>query len=155
MRIDVRVQPESFSLDAEVAHLAQAGHDIGGIGAFLGLVRAEDGLQALTLEHYPGMTESMMIRIVRQAGVRFGLLACTVIHRVGRLPVGAPIVLVLCAAPHRAAALDGTAFVIDWLKTRAPFWKRQDYADGRTNWVEARCSDDQATARWAETGLMS
>lgn len=148
MLVDIRVQEETFSLDAEIARLAETGFDVGGIGAFIGLVRGDAGLVALALEHYPGMTESMIARIVAQAGTRFGLLACTVIHRVGRLPVGAPIVLVLCAAAHRGAALEATGFVIDWLKTQAPFWKREDYPDGQARWVAARESDEAAAARW-------
>jgi molybdopterin synthase catalytic subunit len=152
MRLDIRVQADPFSLDAETALLMQAGHEIGGIGVFLGVVRGGDGLAALTLEHYPGMTESMIARIAKEAGARFGLLACTVIHRVGRLEVGAPIVLVLCAAAHRGAALEATSFVIDWLKTRAPFWKREDDADGRGSWVEARDSDEDAAMRWGGAG---
>ncbi|ACI49852.1 molybdopterin biosynthesis MoaE protein [Gluconacetobacter diazotrophicus PA1 5] len=152
MRVDVRVQADPFSLDVETARLTRDGHDIGGMGMFLGVVRGGDGLAALTLEHYPGMTESMIARIVHEAGARFGLLACTVIHRVGRLEVGAPIVLVLCAAAHRGAALEATSFVIDWLKTRAPFWKREDRADGSSAWVEARESDEAAATRWGPVG---
>ena len=105
-------------------------------------------LQALTLEHYPGMTERAITAIVAEAERRFRLLGCTVLHRIGRLPVGEVIVLVLTAAPHRGDALDATAFLIDWLKTRAPFWKRQDYADGSSEWVEARDADDAVAARW-------
>ncbi|GBQ29493.1 molybdopterin converting factor large subunit MoeE [Gluconacetobacter sacchari DSM 12717] len=152
MRVDIRVQEETFSLDAELARLADAGLEMGGIGAFVGVVRGDAGLAALVLEHYPGMTESMIARIVDQAGSRFGLLACTVVHRVGRLPVGAPIVLVLCAAAHRGAALDATGFVIDWLKTQAPFWKREEYPDGQARWVAARPSDEEAAARWGTAG---
>nr|WP_220790336.1 molybdenum cofactor biosynthesis protein MoaE [Gluconacetobacter takamatsuzukensis] len=150
--VDIRVQEEGFSLDAELARLAGVGLDVGGIGLFMGLVRGDGGLAALVLEHYPGMTESMIARIVAQAGTRFGLLACTVIHRVGRLPVGAPIVLVLCAAAHRGAALEATEFVIDWLKTQAPFWKREEFPDGQGRWVAARESDEAAAARWGMDG---
>lgn len=152
MLVDIRVQEEPFSLDAELMRLAAAGLDVGGIGAFVGLVRSDAGLAALTLEHYPGMTESMIGRIVAQAGGRFDLLGCTVIHRVGRLPVGAPIVLVLCAATHRGAALEATGFVIDWLKTQAPFWKHEEYPDGQGRWVAARDSDEDAAARWDRGG---
>ncbi|GAA4482777.1 molybdenum cofactor biosynthesis protein MoaE [Gluconacetobacter asukensis] len=152
MQVDIRIQEEAFSVDAEIARLAGVGFDVGGIGLFMGLVRGDAGLAALVLEHYPGMTESMIGRIVAQAGTRFGLMACTVIHRVGRLPVGAPIVLVLCAAAHRGAALDATGFVIDWLKTQAPFWKREEYPDGQAKWVAARESDEAAAARWDAGG---
>ncbi|GBQ30482.1 molybdenum cofactor biosynthesis protein MoaE [Gluconacetobacter azotocaptans] len=152
MTIRVSVQTAAFSMDAERARLMQGAHEAGGVGAFLGVVRGGAGLRALTLEHYPGMTESMIGRIAAEAQARFGLLGCTIIHRVGRLGVGEPIVLVLCLAAHRAAALDATAFVMDWLKTRAPFWKREEFEDGRTAWVDAREADDAAAARWARDG---
>lgn len=154
MQVDIRIQEETFSLDAEIARLAATGLDVGGIGIFMGLVRGDAGLAALVLEHYPGMTESMIGRIVAQAGTRFDLLACTVIHRVGRLPVGGAIVLVLCAAAHRGAALDATGFVIDWLKTQAPFWKREEYPDGQARWIAARESDEAAALRWDTGGPM-
>src|ERR1700722_9210529 len=102
----------------------------------------------MTLEHYPAMTERAIAQITEEAERRWGLLGCTVIHRVGRLVAGANIVLVLAAASHRQAALDATAFLIDWLKTKAPFWKREEFADGGTAWVEAREADDAAAARW-------
>ena len=95
------------------------------------------------------MTERAIAAIAAEAERRFRLLGSTVLHRVGRLSVGEPIVLVLAAAPHRGDALDATAFLIDWLKTRAPFWKRQDYSDGSHDWVEARGTDDAAAARWS------
>ncbi|MBE7212089.1 MAG: molybdenum cofactor biosynthesis protein MoaE [Gluconacetobacter diazotrophicus] len=155
---NIRVQAEPFDLGAEMAALQErAGTGAGGIGCFVGVVRADSGsgsaapLAALFLEHYPGMTEHALSDIVSDGIRRFGLLACTVVHRVGRLPVGEPIVLVLTAAPHRAAALDATAFLIDWLKTRAPFWKRQEFADGTGAWIEARDADDRAAARWDAT----
>ena len=142
----VRVQAERFDVAAEMAALGLPG--VGGIGCFVGLVRADGGLSALVLEHYPAMTERAIGRMAEQATRRFGLSGCTVIHRVGALAVGEAIVLVLAAAPHRAAALDGTAFLIDWLKTGAPFWKREESADGSHRWVEAREADDVAAARW-------
>lgn len=150
----VRVQAEPFDLAAEMASLSAAGGAaIGGIGCFMGVVRGDPGadgrvLQALTLEHYPGMTERAIGAIAAEAERRFGLLGCIVLHRVGRLAVGEGIVLVLAAAPHRGDALDATGFLIDWLKTKAPFWKRQDYADGSSDWVEARTADDAAADRW-------
>jgi molybdopterin synthase catalytic subunit len=149
----VRVQAEPFELGAEFAALAGGCTDIGGVGAFVGQVRdAADGrrIVAMTLEHYPGMTERAMAAIVAEAEARWSLLGCTVIHRVGRLLPGEPIVLVLAAAPHRAAALAATGFLIDWLKTRAPFWKKEEFADGGTAWVEAREADDAAAARWRQ-----
>jgi molybdopterin synthase catalytic subunit len=142
----VSVQASPFDVGAEMAALGAAG--VGGIGCFVGVVRGEDGLAALTLEHYPGMTERAIAGIANEAVRRFALRGCTVIHRVGRLGVGEPIVLVLAAAAHRQAALHATEFLIDWLKTRAPFWKREEFADGSQRWVESRDTDDHAAARW-------
>ena len=102
----------------------------------------------MTLEHYPAMTERAIARITEEAERRWQLLGCTVIHRVGRLAAGENIVLVLAAAAHRQPALDATAFLIDWLKTKAPFWKKEEFADGGATWVEARDADDAAAARW-------
>ncbi len=144
----VRVQEAAFDLAAESALLAAGRTDIGGMASFVGLCRADDGLAALTLEHYPGMTERAIAAIAAQAEARWPLTGCTVIHRVGRLPPGEPIVLVLTASSHRAAALESCAFLIDWLKTRAPFWKREEFADGRERWVEAKAEDDAAASRW-------
>lgn len=150
----VRVQQAPFDVGAEMATLAAScGGVVGGIGCFVGLVRGDRGddgrtLLALTLEHYPGMTERALGAIAAEAERRFALVGCTVLHRVGRLGIGEGIVLVLAAAPHRADALEATAFLIDWLKTRAPFWKRQDYTDGSSDWVEARATDDLAADRW-------
>ena len=150
----VRIQAGPFDAGAELAALAgSCGGGVGGLGCFVGLVRADPGaggraLRALTLEHYPGMTERAIAAIAEAAERRFDLLGCTVVHRVGPLGVGEPIVLVLAAAAHRAAALEATGFLIDWLKTRAPFWKRQDYADGSHDWVEARPADEDAAGRW-------
>lgn len=150
----VRIQAEPFDVGAEMAALGTAcGTSVGGIGCFVGVVRAdppggERVLQALTLEHYPGMTERAIGGIAREAERRFALLGCTVLHRVGRLGIGEGIVLVLAAAPHRGDALAATGFLIDWLKTKAPFWKRQEYDDGSSAWVEARAADDAAASRW-------
>ena len=102
----------------------------------------------MTLEHYPGMTEGAIARIADQAAERWPLLGCTVIHRVGPLVPGDNIVLVIATSAHRQAALDATAFLIDWLKTKAPFWKREDLADGSGAWVDAREEDDAAASRW-------
>lgn len=145
----VRVQEEPFDLAAEAAALSAGRADVGGMASFVGLCRADDGLSALVLEHYPGMTERAIRRIAEDACARWPLTGCTVIHRHGRIPPGGPIVLVLTASPHRAAALESCAFLIDWLKTRAPFWKREEFADGRPpRWVEAKEEDDAAAARW-------
>ncbi len=108
----------------------------------------EHSIRALTLEHYPAMTLRAIGRITDEAEQRWQLLGCTVIHRVGKMLPGENIVLVLTAAAHRQAALDSTAFLIDWLKTKAPFWKREEYSNGDGVWVEARESDDAAAARW-------
>jgi molybdopterin synthase catalytic subunit len=151
----VRVQAEAFDVGAEIAALTGSRSEIGGIGCFLGVVRDDAALSqgarklaALTLEHYPGMTERAIARIAKEAEARWTLAGCTVIHRVGRMTPGEPIVLVVAASSHRQAALDATAFLIDWLKTRAPFWKREEFADGEGLWVDARESDDMAAARW-------
>ena len=102
----------------------------------------------MTLEHYPGMTERALTRIGENAMARFELQGCTLIHRVGTLYPGDNIVLVLAAAPHRHAALEGTAFLIDWLKTRAPFWKRECFQNGAERWVDAREADEAASGKW-------
>jgi molybdopterin synthase catalytic subunit len=145
----IRVQPGPFDLGHEMSLLTAGRTDIGGIGAFVGTVRAQPAsLLALTLEHYPAMTEKALHRIAAEAETRWALLACTIIHRVGRLLPGDPIVLVLAASAHREPALAATAFLIDWLKTRAPFWKQEQFTDGSCCWVEARAEDDIAAARW-------
>lgn len=147
----IRVQTADFDIGAESAALTAGRTDIGGVGCFLGTVRDSfegRSITALTLEHYPGMTERAITRIVEEAEQRWELLGCTVIHRVGRLAPGDNIVLVLAAATHRRAALDATEFLIDWLKTKAPFWKKEQFADGGQSWVVARDADEAAAARW-------
>jgi molybdopterin synthase catalytic subunit len=144
----VAIQEESFDLAAETARLTAGRQDVGGLASFVGLCRADDGLAAMVLEHYPGMTERAIARIAGEAAERWPLLGLTVIHRVGRLEPGAPIVLVLTASAHRAAALESCAFLIDWLKTGAPFWKREEFEGGAERWVEAKAADDAAAARW-------
>lgn len=144
----VRVQEAHFDLGAESAALTSGRSDVGGLASFVGICRADDGLAAMTLEHYPAMTEAAIARIAAEAERRWPLTGCTVIHRVGRMLPGDPIVLVLTASAHRAAALESCAFLIDWLKTRAPFWKREEFADGTERWVEAKAEDDQAAERW-------
>jgi len=144
------VQAADFDIGAEFAALTAGRTDIGGIGCFVGTVRANAGdpVVAMTLEHYPAMTERAIARIVEEAERRWDLLGCTVIHRVGRLVAGENIVLVLAAASHRQAALDATGFLIDWLKTKAPFWKKEELPDGATTWVAARDADEAAASRW-------
>jgi molybdopterin synthase catalytic subunit len=142
----IRVRREDFDIGAEFAALTAGRSDIGGVGCFVGTVRGP--VSAMTLEHYPAMTERAIAAIVAEAERRWSLLGCTVIHRVGRLLPGENIVLVLAAAAHRQAALDATAFLIDWLKTKAPFWKQEE-SEGGATWVEAREADDEAAARWS------
>jgi molybdopterin synthase catalytic subunit len=145
----VRVQTGPFDPGAEMAALTSGRPDIGGVGCFVGAVRDEGGrLAALTLEQYPGMTLRALSRIAAEAERRFALLGCTVIHRYGRLRPGEAIVLVVACAAHRQPALDATGFLIDWLKTGAPFWKQEEFADGTRAWVEARAADDEAAAGW-------
>jgi molybdopterin synthase catalytic subunit len=145
----VLVQEAPFDLGAEAARLQQGREDVGGLASFLGICRGDGGLVAMELEHYPGMTERALTGIAAEACARWPLTGCTVIHRHGRLVPGDPIVLVLTASAHRVAALESCAFLIDWLKTRAPFWKREEFAGGAARWVEAKAEDDAAADRWA------
>lgn len=148
--VHIKVQTEDFDVGAEIAALTAGRTDIGGIGCFVGTVRDNGrSVTGMTLEHYPGMTERAIARITDQAAERWPLMGCTVIHRVGPLRPGDNIVLVIAASAHRQAALDATAFLIDWLKTKAPFWKREDLADGNGAWVDAREEDDAAASRWS------
>ena len=154
----IRVQPEPFDPGIEIAALLAGRTDIGGIGCFIGTVRnaaAGRPINAMTLEHYPGMTERSLARILAEAEARWPLLAATIIHRTGRLAPGDPIVLVLTASAHRQAALDATAFLIDWLKTSAPFWKQEHFTDGENLWVAARTEDDHAAAKWTASPAAS
>ena len=144
----VRVQEAPFDVAAEMAALTAGRTDIGAVASFTGLCRADDGLTAMVLEHYPAMTQRALEAIAAEAAQRWPLTGCTVIHRVGRLEPGTPIVLVLTASAHRAAALDACAFLMDWLKTKAPFWKREELAAGGARWVEARDADTDAASRW-------
>jgi len=146
----IRVQREDFDLGAEVVALTQGRTDIGGVASFIGLVRDVAGgesVGAMTLEHYPGMTEKKLQEIDAEANRRWPLSASLIIHRFGRLEPGDRIVLVITASSHRQAALESCAFLIDWLKTKAPFWKQEETAAG-PQWVEARESDDKAAERW-------
>jgi len=143
----IRVQREDFDVGAEMAALARGRTGIGGIASFVGLVRDTDGIRAMTLEHYPGMTERALEAIEREACERWPLEATLIVHRYGRLTPGERIVLVVTAASHRAAAFEACAFLVDWLKTKAPFWKLEETAQGE-RWVEAKASDDDAAKRW-------
>ncbi|MDP3124635.1 MAG: molybdopterin synthase catalytic subunit MoaE [Thiobacillus sp.] len=146
----VMVQSEPFDLGAEVAAISQKRTDIGAIASFVGLARDSNdgsGVQAMALEHYPGMTEKALVTLVDEACARWTLLDVTVIHRVGRLLPGDPIVLVAVASIHRGEAFAACEFIMDALKTRAPFWKKEETPEGE-RWVDARSSDDSAAARW-------
>ena len=148
----IRVQEEDFDLGDELAALIRGKTTVGGLAVFVGLVRDMAGdqpVEAMTLEHYPGMTEAMMERIEAEAHARWPLDASLIVHRVGRLAPGEQIVLVACTSAHRQAAFDACQFLIDWLKTKAPFWKHEDGPDG-AKWVEARASDDSAADRWKD-----
>ena len=147
----VRVQSELFDVGAEVAALTAGREDAGGVVTFTGFVRGQaDGrdLALLTLEHYPGMTERELERIDDEARARFDLLGSTVIHRIGALTPGEPIVLVVTAAAHRRAAFEAAEFLMDYLKSRAPFWKKESFRDGSERWVDARDCDSAALERW-------
>ncbi len=145
--ITVRVQPEPIDIAAETAALTAGRSDIGAVVSFTGHVRADNALIALTIEHYPAMTERRIAAIALDAEARWPLLGGIVVHRHGRLLPGEAIVLVAIASAHRGAAFESAAFLMDWLKTRAPFWKAEDHADAR-HWVAARTSDDIAAERW-------
>jgi len=146
----IRVQHEDFDLQTEVDLLSKDKAGIGAVVTFSGLCRDESGtLAALELEHYPGMAEAEIRRIGDLAITRFGLLGLTAIHRYGKIAAGENIVLVVAAAPHRQAAFDGASFVMDFLKTAAPFWKKEHGKDGATgNWVAAKDADDTARDKW-------
>ena len=147
----IRVQREDFDIGAEIEAVTGGNNEIGAIASFIGITRADAGegapIRAMTLEHYPAMTEKQLASIEAEACERWDLTASLIIHRHGRLEPGDRIVLVVTAAAHRRAALDACAFLIDWLKTKAPFWKREETVDG-TRWVAARAADDQAAERW-------
>ena len=141
----IRVQREDFDIGAEVDRLTKGKHGIGGIVSFLGVVRdaaGESRVGAMTLEHYPGMTEKKLGEIEAEARRRWRLEASLIIHRYGRLEPGERIVLVVTAAAHRQAAFEACEFLVDWLKTKAPFWKLEETSEGE-RWVEAQSSDDE------------
>lgn len=148
----ILVQAEAFELGAEVDAMRGGRTDIGAIASFVGLARDMNegsGVAAMTLEHYPGMTEKALATLVEAANARWDLLDVTVIHRVGRLLPGDPIVLVAVASSHRSEAFAACEFIMDYLKTQAPFWKKEETPQGE-RWVDARASDDAAVARWNE-----
>lgn len=146
----VRIQREAFDASAESAKLTRGRTDVGAVVTFTGICRGDENgkpIAALTLEHYPGMAEQEITRHVEEARGRWPLLGVTVIHRHGRITPGEDIVLVVTASSHRDTAFAAAEFLMDFLKTRAPFWKQVDVA-GKTNWVEARETDDKLAARW-------
>jgi len=146
----VRVQAEDFDAAAEIAHLTARRSDVGAVVTFSGLCRDENGaLSALELEHYPGMAEAEISRIASEATERWPLTGLIVIHRYGMMRPGDNIVLVVAASSHRQAAFEAASFLMDFLKTRAPFWKREHRAGGTPGeWVAAKEEDDAALARW-------
>jgi molybdopterin synthase catalytic subunit len=143
----VRVQREDFDLGAELAALSAGRRDIGALVSFSGLVRDSGGLAAMELEHYPGMTEKALAGIEAEARRRWALQACLIIHRFGCLTPGEQIMMVATASAHRGEAFAAAEFLMDYLKSRAPFWKKESMADG-TRWVEARDADTAALDRW-------
>ena len=154
----IRVQREDFDVGRELERLSAGDHTVGGVASFIGLVRdfnlqggssasSAERVSAMTLEHYPGMTERKLVEIEAEANRRWPLAASLIIHRYGRLEPGDRIVLVATASGHREAALESCAFLIDWLKTEAPFWKLEDGPEG-ARWVEAKSSDDARKAAW-------
>jgi len=153
MNATIRLQREDFDVAAEAAKLTRGRTDIGALVTFTGICRdheAGHGVAAMTLEHYPGMAEAEIARHVETAMSRWPLSAVSVIHRVGRITPGENIVLVLTASEHRQAAFSAAEFLMDYLKANAPFWKREEGADG-TSWIEARSHDDEAAARWTKS----
>lgn len=149
----IRVQSEDFDVATETARITQGRQDIGAIVTFTGLCRSEDGaLGALELEHYPGMAEEELGRVAEDAKARWMLDGLTIIHRYGKLLPGENIVLVVAASRHRKDAFEAADFLMDYLKTRAPFWKKEHPANGESGgWVAAKSDDDAAAARWNVT----
>ena len=146
----IKVQREDFDIGAELASLTEGKTGVGGLASFVGLVRdlADQGaVSVMTLEHYPGMTEKRLVEIEAEARARWPLDSVLIIHRYGKLEPGERIVLVATTSAHRQAALESCAFLIDWLKTKAPFWKLEQGAKGAA-WVEAKASDDRAAEKW-------
>ncbi len=150
MKATVRLQREPFDAAAEAAELTRGRIDVGAVVTFTGVCRGSERgepIAALTLEHYPGMAEAEIERHVAEAANRWPLLGVTVIHRHGRIVPGEDIVLVVTTSSHREAAFAAAEFLLDYLKTRAPFWKQVETTSGKT-WVEAKAADDDAAARW-------
>ncbi len=143
----IRIEAQAFDVNAEIATLTKSTSNVGAVVTFSGHVRGDDDLTSLTLEHYPGMTEREIARCIEDAEKRWKLLGATIIHRIGRLMPGDPIVLVAVASTHRKDAFSAAEFLMDYLKTRAPFWKEEQRGDAK-NWVEGRASDTERAKRW-------
>lgn len=150
MSANIHIQSEDFDVSDEIEALTAEQPLTGAVASFVGYVRGDGGLTAMTLEHYPSMTEQEIAHIVAEAQSRWQLTGTTIIHRVGRLAVGERIVLVAVASAHRGAAFAACEFLMDYLKTRAPFWKQEE-RDGKSEWVEAKTSDDAAAERWRKS----
>ena len=148
MTVTIRLQRENFDVAAETAHLLRGRTDVGAVVTFTGVCRGE-GVAAMTLEHYPGMAEVEIARHIKDAESRWALQGITVIHRYGRLVPGDNIVLVITAAAHRGEAFAAAEFLMDYLKTSAPFWKQEERGNGKT-WVDAKATDNVAAARWSK-----
>ena len=146
----IRVQTEDFDIGAEITRITEGNTEIGGLASFVGLVRnyaGDEKISAMTLEHYPGMTEKKLEALEAEARERWQLQDVLIVHRYGRLEPGDRIVLVVTASPHREASLESCQFLIDWLKTKAPFWKLEERESG-AQWVESRETDSVAAERW-------
>ena len=143
----VLISDEPISAEVALAGLSDLGG--GAVSSFTGISRDDGGVTAIELEHYPGMTESSLMRLIDEAFARWALLGAAIVHRIGRVAVGEPVVVVGAASRHRADALEATAFLIDRLKTDAPFWKKEHYSDGTSVWVDAKATDNVRSARWS------
>lgn len=149
--MQVRVQTETFDPGAELSGFAQGRSDLGAVVSFTGIVRDEAGtLDRMVIEHYPGMTEKAIEKIVEEAIQRWSLADCLVIHRHGPLAPGEQIMMVATASAHRVAAFEAAEFLMDYLKSRAPFWKKEFSKDGGTDWVDAKVDDEDALKRWSK-----
>ena len=147
---NVRVGHEDFDVSEEMRRLERPERTAGAVVSFTGVVRSDGSVVKMELEHYPGMTEKALHAIIEKARARWKLEDVVVIHRVGELSVGDQIVLCLVTSTHRHEAFDACLFIMDWLKTEAPFWKKETHADGTSSWVDARESDEAAKERWGQ-----
>jgi molybdopterin synthase catalytic subunit len=145
---EIRIQREDFDPGEEIAALGQPQGEVGGIASFVGLVRSDGGLASLTLDHYPGFAEHEIGAIVAEAKKRWPLFSVRIVHRVGRLIPGERIVFCGASSSHRQAAFEAAEFLMDYLKTRAPFWKLEERKGAASTWVEARTQDDEQVKRW-------